>query len=103
MDTRDRHARRLGDLRRAVLDGDGVTDRELRAAAASGASMSEPLGSYTAKVRDASYRITDEDVEGLKVDGIGEEAIFEVTVAAALGAALQRFEAGLRAVTGEVS
>jgi hypothetical protein len=102
MDSRDRLARRLGDLRRAVLDGDGVTDRKLRLAAASGTSMSEPLGSYLAKVRDASYRTTDEDVEGLKADGLSEEAIFEVTVAAALGAALHRFEAGLRAA-GEAS
>lgn len=97
MNPLDRHARRLDGLRRAVLDGDGVTDPKLRAAAASGASVPEPLGSYLAKVRDASYRITDDDVSRLKMD---EEGVFEVTVAAALGAALERFEAGLRAVSG---
>jgi hypothetical protein len=68
-------------------------------AAASGTAPDEPLGPFVAKVREASYRVTDEDIAGLKADGLGEEAIFEVTVAAALGAALHRFEAGLRAVS----
>lgn len=55
-----------------------------------------------ATVRDASYKVTDSDIAGLKAAGFGEEEIFEVTVATALGAALDRLAAGLRAV-GESS
>ncbi|MEV4319056.1 hypothetical protein [Actinocrispum sp. NPDC049592] len=99
MDCVDRHARRLEELRRAVFEGDGVTDREVRVAAAAGTSVTEPVRGYAAKVCEASYRVTDEDIEGLKTDGMDEEAVFEITVAAALGAALHRFEAGLRAVS----
>ncbi|HEV2783920.1 MAG TPA: hypothetical protein VGX25_31420 [Actinophytocola sp.] len=94
----DRHAERLDAIRRAVLDGDGVTDRKLRAAAAGGGPAPEPLSTYVTKVRDASYRIGDGDIALLKAAGLGDEEIFELTVAAALGAALHRFEAGLRAV-----
>jgi hypothetical protein len=103
MDAPDRHARRLGDLRRAVLDGDGMTEPELRVAAATGGPLPEPLGSYVAKVRDASYRVTDTDIAGLKAAGLGEEEIFEITVATALGAALHRMQAGLRATAREGS
>jgi hypothetical protein len=96
----DRHTRRLDDLRGAVLDGGGVTDRELRFAAATGGVVPTPWAAYVAKVRDASYRVTDGDIAGLKAAGLGEEDIFEITVATALGAALDRMAAGLRAVAG---
>lgn len=85
-----------------MLDGDGVTGRELRHAAATGGAVSEQWSAYVATVRDASYKVTDSDIAGLKAAGFGEEEIFEVTVATALGAALDRLAAGLRAV-GESS
>ena len=56
---------------------------------------------YVAKVRDASYRITDADLAALKAAGCSEEEVFEMTVAAATGAALHRLDLGLRAL-GEV-
>ncbi len=40
--------------------------------------------------------MTDADVEALKAAGLSEDEIFEATVAAAVGAGLARFEAGLR-------
>ena len=66
-----------------------------------GASVAETWAAYVGKVRDASYRITDLDVSALKAAGCTEEEIFEVTVAAATGAALQRLDLGLRAMHGE--
>ena len=62
----------------------------------------EPWSGYVAMVRDASYRITDQDLAALKAAGCTEEEIFEVTVAAAMGAALHRLDLGLRAMEREV-
>lgn len=49
--------------------------------------LAEPMRSYAAKVRDESYRVTDADVAKLRAVGVSEDEIFEVTVAAAVGAA----------------
>jgi len=51
-------------------------------------------------VAAGAYRITDADVAGLKAAGRSEDEIFEVTVAAAVGAALRSLGAGMRAVRG---
>jgi len=87
-------------LRPAVFESPGHIDPGIRRAAGSGAPMPQPWGPYTEKVRDCSYRVTDADVAALKAAGRSEEEIFEVTVAAALGAALHCLDAGLRAVRG---
>lgn len=97
----DRHADKVAALRRAVLESDGMTDRASRSAAAAGDDAPAPLGDYLAKVRDASFRITDADVADLRTAGHSEEEIFELTIAAALGEALQRRDAGLAALRGE--
>jgi hypothetical protein len=49
-------------------------------------------------VRERAYTITDADIEELKTAGVGEDEIFEQTVAAAIGEGLRRLEAGLRAL-----
>jgi AhpD family alkylhydroperoxidase len=90
-------------LRQAVLEAPGMTDPNLRRAAATGASLTEPWQSYTAMVRDASYRVTDTDIGRLTAAGHSEDQIFEVTVAAAVGAALGSFDAGRRAIHHEHS
>jgi len=56
------------------------------------------MGSYLDKVRTGAYRIVDEDVEALKAAGCSEDAIFEQTVAVAVGEGLRRLEAGMRAL-----
>lgn len=91
----------MASLRRAVFDGPGATDADLRRAAGAGMGVPAPWTSYVEKVRDASYRITDADLEGLREAGCSEEQVFEMTVAAATGAALKRLEAGLRALDAE--
>ena len=58
------------------------------------------MGSYATLVRDRSYRITDTDLAQLSAAGLSDDDIFEVTVAAAVGAALRRLDAGIRAVRG---
>jgi len=96
----DRHAEELADLLRTVLESPGVTDQMTRQAAYKGDALPSPLGEYVAKVRGQSYRITDSAIEGLVSGGHSEDAIFEITVTAALGAAAQRLDAGLRAMRG---
>ena len=96
-----RHADPVARLRRAVFESPGETAAGIRRAAGSGEALPEPWGPYAEKVRDHSYRLTDADIAALKAAGRSEEEIFEVTVAAAVGAAFHRLDAGLRAVRGE--
>jgi hypothetical protein len=44
------------------------------------------------KVRDRAYTVTDGDVEAMKRAGVGEEEIFERTVAVALAEGLRRLD-----------
>jgi AhpD family alkylhydroperoxidase len=91
----------LGDpvenLRHTVLAAPAVTDPAWRAAAATGGDVPEPWPAYTALVRAASYRITDADVARLTVAGRTEDEVYEMTVAAAVGAALLGYDTGVRA------
>jgi hypothetical protein len=59
------------------------------------------VGSYVEEVRDQSYRITEADIDALKAAKLSEDEIFEITVAAALGAALRSLDAGMRALNEE--
>jgi alkylhydroperoxidase family enzyme len=49
-------------------------------------------------VRRHAYRTTDAQVEALLDAGLSQDEVFELTVAAAVGAGLQRLEAGLEAM-----
>lgn len=105
-----RHADCVTGVRNAALDGEGATSRELRraielrAAVAAGRppGIAEPipesLTAYIDKVIYHAYRVTDEDVNALKQAGYSEQAIFEVTVCAAVGAGMGRLERGLAAL-----
>lgn len=92
------HGDPVANLRHAVLDAPATTDPALRAAAASGGPLPEPWPPYAATVRDASYRVADADLERLTAAGCSQDEIFEITVAAAVGAALRSFDAGRSAL-----
>jgi len=86
------------DLRRAVRD---------RAAALSGADrpaadVPEDLRAFVDKVARHAHRVTDEDFAALAAAGYREDELFELTICAALGASVARFERGLVAL-GEAS
>jgi alkylhydroperoxidase family enzyme len=98
----DRHALAVDALRHAVFQSPGSTQPAVRMAAGRGGELPEPLAAYAAKVRDQSYRIGDADFAGLAAAGLSDDAIFEITIAAAVGAALQRLDAGMNAVRGRV-
>jgi alkylhydroperoxidase family enzyme len=87
------------ELRRAVLESDGRTPPELRAAVAAGGDGVPPaLAAYVEKVRRRATEVGDGDFTALAAAGFGEDEVFELTVAAALGAALRRLDAGLAAL-----
>jgi AhpD family alkylhydroperoxidase len=86
------------ELRDSVLDAPARTTPAIRRAAATGSPVDEPWMSYAATVRDDSRLVTDADIASLTGAGHTEDEIFEVTVAAALGAALRSLDAGLDAM-----
>lgn len=106
----DRHAEAAGALRRAILATPGDLDPATREAIerwAASPDDSPPDGlpaaarTYLEKVARHAYKVVDADVEALKAAGWSEDAIFEATLAAAVGAARARLEAGLRALREE--
>jgi hypothetical protein len=91
----------IAELERAALLSPGETNVETRAAAFDGGVLSTPLAEYVDKVRRHSYKVTESDIGRLVAAGFSEDAVFEVTVAAALGAASERLHAGMTALQGE--
>ncbi|MBM4777539.1 MAG: hypothetical protein GQE15_07520 [Archangiaceae bacterium] len=78
-------------LQRSLLERPGVTTREQREAAMRGE------GDYAKQIQHAAYKVTAEQVEALRTTH-SDDALFELTVCAAHGAARQRVEAGLNAL-----
>ena len=85
-------------LRSAVLDGPGVLSAETRRAAAAAALTTPVLADYVDRVRHRAHRTTDANIDELRSAGLGDDEIFELTIATALGAALHRLERGLAAI-----
>lgn len=105
-----KHEELMAQLVSAVYQGKGVTDQALRgaikAAVAPGSDELEAgdsvipavLRPYLHKVGRHAYKVTDRDMEDLKAEGYSEDAIFELTVSAAVGAGLGRLRQGLAAL-----
>jgi alkylhydroperoxidase family enzyme len=58
------------------------------------------LTAYVTKVALHAYKTLDEDIEALRNAGYSEDAIFEITLSAAIGAGKARLEHGLTALKG---
>jgi hypothetical protein len=96
-----RHVTAIDRVRLAAIEAPGVTDAALRSAVYDAAAQPAPLGPYLDKVRDQAWTITDEDIGALQATGYSEDAILELTIAAAAGAAGRRYDAALRALRGD--
>jgi len=90
---------------RALLGGEGKTANEWReqilSSATGGTSMPAlppELAAHVERVAHSAYKITDESLKQLEAQGHDEDVIFEVTLAAALGAGLKRLRKGLAAL-----
>lgn len=90
--------RRLVD---ALLSTPGETPAETRRAALEQATAPGSLGPYVSKVARHAYKITDTDVAQLRHAGHSDDTLFEITVAAAVGAALHRLDRGMAALRGQ--
>jgi hypothetical protein len=58
----------------------------------------EPFAAFVDTIHRHAYRVTDGMVAGLGEAGADDDAVFEVSVSAAYGAARARLDAGLRAL-----
>jgi hypothetical protein len=94
----DARLAQVEEVRKAVLESDGVLDGGTRRAAFEGAPVDEPLAPFVDKVRERAYEVTDEDVTALRRAGRSEDEIFELTIATATGEGFRRLYAGLRAM-----
>ena len=81
---------------RGSLEGSGATPSELRQAIASGSAPPE-LVALVQKIRSRAYAVTDQDLDALR-DRYTEDRLFEIIVAAALGAATDQIAAAHRAL-----
>lgn len=100
-------------LRDAVLSSLGETDPivrqaiEVQAAKLSGhvslltTQLPSEVEHYVTKVALHAYKVTNEDIETLIEAGYSENAIFELTLSAALGAGMARLDIGLNALKGD--
>lgn len=82
-------------LTSAVLETPGATALALRRRAYDTQTDAEVYGTYLAKVRQHAYRVVDADIQELRTAGLSDDAIFELTVAAALGEARRRLDTGV--------
>lgn len=97
----DRHAPLLELVRRSVLDGPGTVDGAVRRAAAERGDVPAPLVALVDRIHDAAYDVTDADLASAKAAGFDDDALFEITVAAAIGAASHRCARAIAALESE--
>ncbi len=66
------------------------------------AEVPQALKTFVDRIAQHAYQVTDDDVLALRQAGYSEQAIFEITASAAVGAGLARLERGLAALHGTV-
>jgi hypothetical protein len=95
----DRHANALARLEARLRGGPGELSPPTRAAAIDGDSLPDPLAQgYVETIRRHAYKLTDRRLQELSEAGWTDDQVFELTVAAAFGAAKRRLDAGLAAL-----
>jgi hypothetical protein len=95
----DRHANALARLEGRLRSGPGELAPAARAAAIDADPLPDPLAQrYVETLRQHAYKLTDRHLEELAQVGWTDGQVFELTVAAAFGAAKRRLDAGLAAL-----
>jgi hypothetical protein len=96
------HRARARRLEQRVFDESADTSIELRrqmaARAAGGSPIAAPYDDLARDVGEASYRVTDAEVAAVRSATGSDRAAFELVAAAAVGAALKRWKAGIAAI-----
>jgi hypothetical protein len=95
-------AEHLAELQHAthqgVVDGPGTIDASLRQQVALGQPPPE-LAALVEKIRNCAYRVTDADLDALRAK-YSEDQLFELIIAAAVGAAEHRLSRATAALEG---
>ena len=89
----------------SLLGAPGTAETSLRQAAfdrvrLDGGQVPEALRALVEKIADYPSSVSDEDFTRLREAGYSEDQIYEVVLAAAVGAGVRRLDAGLRAIAG---
>jgi alkylhydroperoxidase family enzyme len=107
-----RHAEKIQKLVDSVLNSNGDSAPAIRLAveqiaaaragrpSRTGGQLPAEIVNYVDKVDRNAHKVTDADIEALRAVGFTEDAIFELTICAALGAGLARLKRGLAAMKG---
>jgi len=99
----DRHANALARLGERLRNGPGELTPAARTAAIEADPLPDPLAQrYVETLRRHAYKLTDRHLEELACAGWTDSQVFELTVAAAFGAAKRRLDAGLSALSETV-
>ena len=93
----DPHANLRDRVLNRVLLGPGEVDPAVRQAAAKGSGVPTDLQALIDKIHRHAYKVTDDEMANAQ-QKYGDDKMFEIVVSAALGAANQRLQAGLRAL-----
>ncbi len=91
-----RHARVRAEFVHHILNSDAESGGAQRRAAARGEGLPEHLEQLVDKIHRNSYKVVDEDIDAALAE-CSEDEIFEIILAASIGAAEQRVAAGLKA------
>ena len=91
-------------LVKRILEGAGKASPSERRAAFNNSGLAEPLRALVDKVATHAHRVTDEDINAVRVSGLSEDQVFEIVVCAAVGQATRQYDAALavlEAATGK--
>lgn len=85
----------------SIVNAPGDTPPGLRRVIVERREIPSGLAGYVDTVARHAYKVTDADIVVLQRAGHSDDSLFEITVAAAVGAALYRLERGMAALRGE--
>lgn len=96
------HRRHADAVCAAVVGDTGETEASVRAAvlarARGGDPVVVPYDSLVQQISTAAYRVTDAQVDAVRVAAGSDKGAFEVVMAACVGAGLARWEAAVRVI-----
>lgn len=98
---KDEFDKALSAIYARVVTGNAELPQETRQAIFDGSEAPENAQTFVDKVHQHAYKVTDEDVAALKTAGYSEDAIFEATICAAVGAGMARWRAAMAAFPEE--
>jgi hypothetical protein len=99
----------MSDIRQAqkalamrILQGAGEASPSERQAAFNNSGVAEPVGTLVDKVARHAYRVTDEEINSVRMSGLSEDQVFEIVVCAAIGQATRQYDTALAALEAAI-